>query len=118
MKRFAKAVILVLIAAAIVSFAVANRHPVRFVADPFINRDVAAGIEAPFFVFIFVSLLAGVIIGGAVVWAGQGRWRKSARNDRKQADLWKREAENLKRGLQAASASAAPQIQARPLRTI
>ncbi len=118
MKRFIKVLLLFLIGCVIAAFAVANRQPVRFIADPFIDRDVAASIEAPLFVYIFVALFAGIFIGAAAVWIGQGRWRKAARSGTKEAAIWKREAEKLKAGLQASPGGAVAPASPRPLRTI
>jgi uncharacterized integral membrane protein len=117
MKRFAKAVLLFLVGCTIAAFAVANRHPVRFILDPFIDRDLATAVEAPLFVYLFLSAFLGLIIGAWVMWLGQGHWRKTARHERKEAVLWKREAENLKRGLQAVSTGPAPAPAPRPLRS-
>src|SRR6516164_3636859 len=113
MKRFLKVFLLVLIGCAIVAFAVANRHPVRFIADPFINRDRALSVEAPLFVYLFIALFAGLFLGAAAVWTGQRHWRKAAQMRSKEVALWKREAETLKAGFKADIAgtpAAMPQI--------
>jgi uncharacterized integral membrane protein len=117
MKRFAKAVLLFVIGCGLAAFAVANRHPVRFVLDPFIDRDLAASVQAPLFVYLFLAAFAGMIVGAWVMWLGQRHWRKTARSEHKEAALWKREAENLKRGLQAVSTGPAPAPTPRPLRS-
>lgn len=117
MKRFAKAVFLVLLGGVIVAFAVANRHPVRFIVDPFINRDLALSVEAPFYLYLFIALFVGLVAGASVMWMTQGRWRRAAREERREAALWKREAENLKRGLQVVAASSTSNSSPRPLRS-
>jgi hypothetical protein len=113
MKRFLKVLLLVLMGCVIAAFAVANRQPVRFIADPFINRDRAPSIEAPLFVYLFIALFAGLFLGAAAMWTGQRHWRKAAHLRSKEAALWKREAETLKAGFKANAASppaATPQI--------
>jgi hypothetical protein len=113
MKRFLKVFLLFLIGCTIAAFAVANRHPVRLIADPFINRDRAPSVEAPLFVYLFIALFAGLFLGAMAVWTGQRRWRKDAHMRLKEAALWKREAETLKAGLNANIAgtpAATPQI--------
>jgi uncharacterized integral membrane protein len=100
MFRFLRAFILILLGAAIVAIAVANRHGTRLVLDPFINREVAASVEAPLFVYLFAALIVGVVLGASVMWIMQGKWRHTARRERREASIWRREAENLKRGLQ------------------
>ncbi len=117
MKRFFKAIILVVVGCAIAAFAVANRHPVKFVLDPFIDRDIAYSVQAPFFAYLFISALAGMLLGAFAVWIGQGYWRKAAKKGRKEVVLWKQEAENLKRGLQAVSAGTPASPAPRPLRS-
>jgi hypothetical protein len=113
MIRFLKIFFLFLIGGVIAAFAVANRHPVRLIADPFINRDRALSVEVPLFVCLFVALFAGLFLGAAAVWTGQRRWRKAADMRLKEAALWKREAETLKSGFKANIAgtpAATPQI--------
>src|SRR3974377_1726142 len=113
MKRFLKVLLLFLIGFAIAAFAGANRHPVRLIADPFINRDMALSVEAPLFVYLFIALFAGLFLGAAAVWTGQRYWRKAAHMRSKEAALWKREAETLKAGFKSDAAgtpAATPQI--------
>jgi hypothetical protein len=114
MRRLLKIILLVLLGVAITALAVANRAPVRFILDPLTDRDAALAVNAPLFIYLFIALLSGFLIGASLMWFKQGRWRKRAKVEHKEAVLWKREAENLKRGLQHASAAAAP----RPLRTL
>ncbi|MGA7326546.1 MAG: LapA family protein [Rhodomicrobium sp.] len=117
-KRFIKVFLLFVIGGIIAAYAVANRQPVRFILDPFISRDVAASIEAPLFVYLFVVLFTGILIGAAAVWISQRRWRKAARSESREAARWKREAENLKSGLQSAPGRAAnSNTPPRPLRS-
>jgi uncharacterized integral membrane protein len=118
MKRFFKVLFLLIFGGLIAAFAVANRQPVRFVLDPFINRDLAASVEAPFYGFLFGALFVGIFIGAAIVWFGQGRWRRAARARSREAAVWKREAESLKAGLQDTAGSAPAVAVQRPLRSL
>tara|TARA_R110002110_G_scaffold105641_12_gene265439 strand:- start:2744 stop:3025 length:282 start_codon:yes stop_codon:yes gene_type:complete len=59
------------------ALAVANRAPVMFSLDPFDPLTPALGVEVPLFLIIIVSVLLGILIGGAGAWA-QAR-RKAAR---------------------------------------
>jgi uncharacterized integral membrane protein len=117
MKRFFKVFFLFLIGCVIAAFAVANRQPVRFVVDPFIDRDLAASFQAPLFIYLFVAMFIGLIVGAGAAWIGHGHWRKTARLGHREAALWKREAENLKRGIEAGSAGSATSVAPRPLRS-
>lgn len=116
MKRFIKTLFLFLFGCVVIAFAVANRQPVRFIVDPFIDRSQAASFEAPLFAYLFAAISAGFIVGAAAMWLGQGRWRKTARAGRKEAARWKQEAEKLKRGLEASKPSASSSAP-RPLRS-
>ena len=115
MKRFFSVVILFIVGCLLVAFGVANRHPVTFVADPFIDEKMALSFQAPLSLFLFAALFAGVIVGWLTAWVGQGHWRKTARETRKEATIWKREAENLKRGLESARPEAITSAASRPL---
>ena len=117
MKRFFRAVILFIVGCLLVAFGIANRHSVTFILDPFIDEKMALSFQAPLSLFLFVALFAGVIVGWLTAWVGQGRWRKTARESHREATIWKREAENLKRGLEAAIPKAITPPAPRPLRS-
>jgi uncharacterized integral membrane protein len=117
MKRFIKALFLFAIGIVVVAYAVANRQPVHFIADPFISRDLAASFDVPLYLLLFAALLTGLIIGASSAWIAQRHWRRRARSGKREADLWKREAENLKRGLQASAKPPAAPAPTRPLQS-
>lgn len=60
------------------AIAVANRAPVTFSLDPFDPASPAIGLEAPLFLIILFSVLAGILFGGLGAWA-QAR-RKAAKS--------------------------------------
>ena len=72
-------VVFVPLAIILVALAVANRELVALTFDPFHPGNPALTIHLPLFVFLFVALLAGVLIGSAATWLKQGRYRKLAR---------------------------------------
>jgi len=51
------------------ALAVANRAPVTFSLDPFDPLAPALGVEVPLFLIVIVSVLLGIVIGGAGAWA-------------------------------------------------
>ena len=63
----------------LIALAVANRGLVAFTLDPFHPGNPALTLNLPFFVFLFVALLVGVLIGSAATWFRQGRFRRLAR---------------------------------------
>ncbi len=117
MRRFLTVVVLVLLGVILVAYGVANRHDAKFVWDPFMDEKFAPTIEAPLAVFLVLALFAGVLVGWLTAWIGQGHWRRTARDTHKEATIWKREAENLKRGLEAAAPKAITPPAPRPLRS-
>ena len=79
MKTFLKAIVLVPIAILAIAFAVANRQVIAISFDPFSSGDPVFVLAAPLFLLVFLLLGAGVVIGGAASWLGQGRYRSAAR---------------------------------------
>lgn len=65
-------------------FALANRSFVNVSLDPFSGGDSPWSIGLPLFVVVFVAIFLGMLAGGAVVWWGQGRWRREARSTRRE----------------------------------
>jgi uncharacterized integral membrane protein len=96
MKAFFKALILVPIALAIVLFSVANRGPVRVSFDP-ISRDApTVAFDVPLFAVVLAALAAGVLIGGFAAWLAQGKHRKAARRNRREAESLRDETRMLR----------------------
>lgn len=85
------------VAAILVTLAVANRHPVRLVLDPFRPEAPILSLELPFYAYLFIVLLTGVILGGVAAWATQGKWRRTARSRALEAVRWQAEADRLSR---------------------
>lgn len=85
------------IAVVIVALAVANRQIVTVSYDPLGGSDPALAVSLPLFLVILLSLIAGVILGGAAAWLRQGKWRKAARVRESEAARLRREAGELRR---------------------
>jgi uncharacterized integral membrane protein len=84
-------------AALLITLAVANRHSVRLVLDPFRPEAPVLSLVLPFYGFLFGALLIGVLLGGAAAWLSQGRWRRTARLRSGEAKRWQSEADRLMR---------------------
>lgn len=84
-------------AAILVTLAVANRHNVRLVLDPFRPESPVLSLELPFYAYLFVVLLLGVLLGGVATWLTQGKWRRTARSRALDAARWRAEASRLSR---------------------
>jgi hypothetical protein len=81
----------------LITIAVANRHAVKLVLDPFNPRDPVLALYAPFFFYLLATLIIGVIAGGVATWMSQGFWRRMARTRAQEAARWRAEAERLTR---------------------
>jgi uncharacterized integral membrane protein len=78
-RKIVTAIILVPLAAVIITFAVANRQAVTVSLDPFSAASPAYAATLPLFAVIFAVLILGVIVGGIAAWIGQSKWRRRAR---------------------------------------
>lgn len=85
----------------LIALAVANRHSVRLVLDPFAPEDPVLAVELPFFLYLAAAVVAGLMLGGLTTWAGQGKWRKTARRERREAAEWRGQADRLTRQIDA-----------------
>jgi len=92
MRRLVSLLILLPIAVLLLVFAVANRKPVSLSLDPFEPTDPVLSISGPFFVYLFVALIAGVLIGGVGVWLTQRSYRRDAKRLRRESERLRAEA--------------------------
>jgi hypothetical protein len=81
----------------LVAIALANRHAVNLVLDPFRPDHPALSVELPFYAYLLGALVVGVIVGGTATWFGQSRWRRTARVQGRKAVRWQAEADRLVR---------------------
>ncbi len=112
MQRILRLLIAIPVAVVLVTLAVANRHDVRLVLDPFRPETPVVSLVLPFYAYLFAAVLIGIGVGGVAMWASQGRWRKSARLKAKEAARWHAEADRLTRERDAQAAGGARQIAA------
>ncbi|HET7412158.1 MAG TPA: DUF1049 domain-containing protein [Pararhizobium sp.] len=106
--RIVKIVILVPVAVILIVLTVANRHAVTFALNPFNPSDQVLAATAPFFVFLYVALIIGVIIGSFATWLNQGRYRRRARTGERDAVRWQAEAEKQKQARENTGQDIAP----------
>jgi Lipopolysaccharide assembly protein A domain len=108
--RMLRLFVLCVFAVAAVSFAVANRHVVRFMLDPLSGPQGSLFIEAPLFFYLFGAMIVGFVLGALATWSSQGRWRRAARIRADEVSRLKRETERLSQHLRVMER--APQIRA------
>jgi uncharacterized integral membrane protein len=110
LRRVLRILIALPVAVLLVTLAVANRHGVRLVLDPFRPEEPVLSLVLPFYAYLFGTLLAGILIGGLATWMTQARWRRAARRRAAEAQRWQAEADRLSRERQAQLASTGRQL--------
>jgi hypothetical protein len=100
------------VALLLVTLAVVNRHEVRLVLDPFRPESPVVSLVMPFYAYLLVALLVGVVLGGTAMWMSQSRWRRSARVHGRAAARWQSEADRLTREREAHLAGRQKQLAA------
>ncbi|MBB3592743.1 putative integral membrane protein [Rhizobium sp. BK529] len=80
----------------LIIFCVANRQSVTLAFNPFRPEDQVLSFAAPFFVFLLIAFIIGMLVGSAVTWFNQGKHRKRARVEAKEAIRWQGEADRHK----------------------
>jgi len=85
MRKLVTALILIPLGIVLLAFAVTNRQRVTISFDPFDPTHPAFTIRLPLFILIFTLVAVGVIVGSAVTWLKQRKWRARAR--RAEAEL-------------------------------
>lgn len=84
--RIVLIVVFVPLAIVLIALAVANRELVSFTLDPFNPGNPALTLTLPLFVYLFLALVAGMIVGSLATWFRQGRYRKLARQRSMEAE--------------------------------
>jgi uncharacterized membrane protein (DUF106 family) len=90
--RIIKFVVIVPVAIILIVLSVANRHLVTLALNPFRPEDSVLSLSLPFFVFLFIALMIGVLIGSSATWLAQGKHRQRARDEAQEARKWRDEA--------------------------
>ncbi len=67
-------------------------------------------LALPFYAYLFITLLLGVLLGGTAVWLGQARWRRNARHHGRAAARWHAEADRLTRERDVTAANRPKQL--------
>ncbi|WEZ84762.1 DUF1049 domain-containing protein [Rhizobium sp. 32-5/1] len=93
MKKLMNILVLIPVGIVLIVLSVANRQTVTLALNPFNPADSVLSVSAPFFVFLFLAVILGLIVGSLATWFGQGKYRKRARNEATEAVKWHAEAE-------------------------
>jgi len=105
--------ILVPLGIVLVVLSVANRQSVSLALNPFQPTDSVLSLTAPFFVFLFLAVIFGAVVGATATWLSQGKYRKRARVESKAALKWQAEADRNKVKPAQVQGPALPQLGAK-----
>jgi uncharacterized integral membrane protein len=94
------ALIVVPLGVILVALAVVNRKSVELILDPFGGAEPNFSLQAPLFLFLLGAFALGLIAGGIATWFGQGKWRRTARVEAREARQWRRQADRLEKELE------------------
>jgi uncharacterized integral membrane protein len=84
-KRIVSLVIFVPLGIVLIVLAVANRQSVTLALNPFRPEDTLLSLTAPLFLLVLLALLFGMAIGSFVTWWSQGKHRRQARIEAREA---------------------------------
>jgi uncharacterized integral membrane protein len=111
-RRLVLGFVLVPLGVVVIALAVANRKPAQLVLDPF-GAAGGPSLEAPFFLFLLGAFAFGLLVGGVATWIGQHKWRRTAREEAREARDWRRQADRLEKELEGLTPSSSrPQLPA------
>ena len=84
-KKIGYLVILVPLGVLLVVLSVANSQSVTLALNPFRPQDSVLSLTAPFFLFLMLALILGMAIGSVGTSCTQGKPRKQARAEAREA---------------------------------
>ena len=105
-KRIVNVLVLLPIAIVLIVLSVANRQAVTLALNPFRPEDSVLSVTAPFFVYLFLAVIFGLVIGSLATWFTQGKHRKRARVEASEAVKWHSEAEKHRTRAEAIASQA------------
>ena len=112
-RKLILALVVVPLGVALIALAVVNRAPTVLILDPFGGSEPHLSLQAPFFLFLLGAFALGLLVGGVASWVNQGKWRRTAREEAREARDWRRQADRLEKELESVSpATERPQLTA------
>jgi uncharacterized integral membrane protein len=110
-RKLILALVVVPLGVVLIALAVVNREPAVLSLDPFGGAEPNLSLQAPFFLFLLGAFALGLLVGGIASWLNQGKWRRTAREEAREARDWRRQADRLEKELETVS-PARPQLTA------
>jgi uncharacterized membrane protein YciS (DUF1049 family) len=87
------------IAIVVVAFAVANRQWITVSLDPFSRDAPFASLSIPLWTLFFCGIFFGLIAGWIACWLAQSKWRRSAKDARRELVRSQTETSQMRREL-------------------
>jgi uncharacterized integral membrane protein len=84
-KKIVSLVVFVPLAIVLIVLCVANRQVVTLALNPFEPQDTVLALSGPFFVFLFLAVIFGMLLGSIATWIAQGKYRRQARIEAREA---------------------------------
>jgi uncharacterized integral membrane protein len=100
-RKLILALVVVPLGVVLIALAVVNRAPTELILDPLGGTEPSLTVEAPFFLFLLGAFAIGLVIGGLASWFNQGKWRRTAREEAREARDWRRQADRLEKELES-----------------
>ena len=99
-RKLILALVVVPLGVVLVALAVVNRKPVELILNPFGAAEPGLSLQAPLFLLLLGGFALGLVAGGIATWLGQGKWRRTAREEAREARQWRRQADRLEKELE------------------
>jgi uncharacterized integral membrane protein len=99
-RKLVLAFVVVPLGVVLIALAVVNRKPVELILNPFDGSQPTFSLSAPLFLFLLGAFALGLVIGGVATWLGQGKWRRTARKEAREAREWRHQADRLEKELE------------------
>ena len=103
-RKLVLGVVIIPLGLALIALAVVNRGPAELILDPF-GGDHGYMVEAPLFLLLLCAFALGLLLGGFASWLNQGKWRRTAKAEAREARDWRRQADRLERELESVHAT-------------
>ena len=100
-RKLILALVVVPLGVVLIALAVVNRKSAVLILDPFGGTEPNLSVEAPFFLFLLGAFALGLLVGGLASWLNQGKWRRTAREEAREARDWRRQADRLEKELES-----------------
>jgi hypothetical protein len=104
-RKLILALVVVPLGVVLVALAVVNRKSVELILNPFGGAEPSLSLQAPLFLLLLGGFALGLVAGGVTTWLGQGKWRRTAREEAREARQWRHQADRLEKEIEGSSSA-------------